>query len=169
MSNRTFVTGFLPFGGHPVNPSALLAESSGRPHALLEVTFAAIDEFIDAFSADGFERLVLMGLRANGTAFDLEHVARNNIGGEADLHGIVRGPGPIEPGAPHLLTGTLFRGALPSFNASCDAGCYLCNYVYYRALRRMPGTRIGFLHVPPLQVMPLDAQRRQLDLLLDSV
>ena len=53
---------------------------------------------------------------------------------------------------------------------SNDAGCYLCNYIYYQALRRLPpNVGVGFVHVPPLAVLPLDEQRLQLSRLIDAV
>jgi hypothetical protein len=56
-----------------------------------------------------------------------------------------------------------------TYACSDNAGCYLCNYVYYRALRRFPGKRVGFVHVPPLEVVPLDAQRERLMRLLNAL
>jgi pyroglutamyl-peptidase len=37
---------------------------------------------------------------------------------------------------------------------SRDAGRYLCNYVYWRALEQVRGTRplVQFVHIPPLTV-----------------
>jgi pyrrolidone-carboxylate peptidase len=63
----------------------------------------------------------------------------------------------------------VIAAAPPSFANSDNAGCYLCNYVYYRALRRFPAKRVGFVHVPPLDVMPLDAQRERLAHLLSAL
>ena len=56
-----------------------------------------------------------------------------------------------------------------NYRASDNAGCYLCNYVYYRALRRFPTKRVGFVHVPPLEVLPLDVQREWLARLLKAL
>lgn len=173
MPRRTLVTGFREFGGFAVNPSALLAASCGRPFELLEVSYAAVDDFLDRLESTGqpFDQLVMLGLRGDGTAIDCEQVARNQVGGTPDVRGVVRGPGPIEPGAPEQLRTTLFGP--PAIDAllsdSDDAGCYLCNYVYYRALRRFPGRRVGFVHVPPPHILPLDVQRARVARLLDAV
>jgi pyrrolidone-carboxylate peptidase len=177
MAHRTLVTGFLAFEGFPVNPSALLAESSGRPCELLEVSFAAVDGFVDrlARSAESFDQLLMLGVRGRGTTIDLERIARNHIGANLDVRGVARGPGPIEPAAPETLATTLFdataTGAMSSsaVSSSTDAGCYLCNYLYYRALRRLPGKRVGFVHVPPLDVLPFEDQRRVLAGLIDRI
>ena len=174
MPSRVLVTGFLPFGDHVINPSALLAESCGRPFTRLEVSFAAVDEFL-AHVASAPARpdvLLMLGLRGGGTTIDLETVARNHVGPSPDMRGEVRGPGPIDRGGPAVVPGRLFDAVLvpERFTPSDDAGCYLCNYVYYQALRRLPpSVRVGFVHVPPLDALPLDAQRRALGHLLQLV
>ena len=172
MQGRTVVTGFLPFGGFAVNPAALLAESLGRPFELIEVSFAAVDAFVERVASSGepIDRLVMLGLRGSGTAINLEHVARNHIGPEPDVRGVVRGPGQIDSIGPQSLSTTLFHVPTEgSWFPSTDAGCYLCNYIYYRALRRLRATRVGFVHVPPSGVIPLDTQRQQLIALLDLI
>ena len=163
MPPRTFVTGFLAFGGFDVNPSALLAQSCGRPFELLEVSFAAAAAFLDRVTAaDAFDRLLMLGLNASGTTLRLERTARNHVGDTPDVGGVVRGPAPVEPLGPETLPTTLFDSTLPParFPPSDDAGCYLCNYIYYRALRRLPHKRVGFVHVPPLDVVSFEEQRR---------
>ena len=172
MPGRTFITGFLPFGGFEVNPSALLAESLGRRFEVLEVSFAAVDAFLDRLAADAplFDNLLMLGLRASGTGIDVERLARNRIGPDPDARGEARGPGAIEPDAPLFLTTTLVGlRALNGFSPSDDAGSYLCNYVYYRALRLFPDKRVGFVHLPPLTVLPVDVQRRRIRQLVLSV
>ena len=52
---------------------------------------------------------------------------------------------------------------------SDDAGCYVCNYAYFRALRRFPRRRVGFVHVPPVAVMPLERQRATLGEIVELV
>ena len=169
---RTLVTGFRLFGGHAVNPSALLAESSGRRFEVLEVAFDAVDQFLGRLGADAasFDRLVMLGLRGDGRTIDIERVARNQIGPTPDVRGVVRGPGPIEGAAFEMLRGTVpDRLPVAAASFSDDAGCYLCNYIYYRALRCFPSKRVAFVHVPPLDVMPLDAQLRELAALLEAM
>jgi pyroglutamyl-peptidase len=171
MSRRTLVTGFLPFGPHRVNPSALLAETSGRPFELLEVSYAAVDRFLDSVHArrHAFDRLLMLGLRGSGAAIEIERLARNLVGPDPDVRGEVRGPGLVEPDAPQTISETLFGpSAFSAASWSDDAGCYLCNYVFYRALRRLPDKRVGFVHVPPHNVIPFPAQQLHIARLIES-
>ena len=172
MTHRTLVTGFLAFQGFDVNPSALLAQSSGRPYELIDVSFDAAETFLERLAAShgAYDRVLMLGVRGSGALIEVERLARNHVGPELDVRGEVRGPGPIEPGAPATLPTTLFDPASTAATSfSDDAGCYLCNYIYYRALRRFPRSRVGFVHVPPLDVVPLEAQQRHLASLLELV
>ena len=172
MSDRLLVTGFLPFGGFDVNPSALLSASCGRRHELIEVAFDAVDTFVDRIvSADGFDTLLMFGMRSRGaTGFELERRALNVISPRPDTRHHVRGPAPIDPDGPPELASTLFTSPqLPVGRFSDDAGRYLCNYAYYRALRALPNKRIGFVHVPPIDVMPIEEQRDALKQLIHHV
>jgi pyroglutamyl-peptidase len=164
----TLVTGFLAFGRFAENPSARLAESLGRPFELIEVAFAAADECIDRLAADAahFDRLLMLGVRGDGSAIHLERVARNLIGPSPDVRGEAR-PGPIDPAGAAQMRTTLFDSPVPDTQFSDDAGSYLCNYAYYRALCRLPGKQVGFVHVPPVEAVPLEEQRRRLLRLLE--
>jgi len=171
MNHRTLVTGFLAFEGFDVNPSALLAQSCALPYELIEVGFEAAEEFLDRLVAasPACDRILMLGVRGGGSRIEIERVARNHVGPSPDVRGQVLGPGPIEPGGPDALYGTLFPDDL-HWPASSDAGCYLCNYVYYRALRRLPPTiKVGFAHVPPLNVLALHEQQRDLSRLLELI
>lgn len=173
MPHRTLVTGFLAFGGFAVNPSALLAQGCGRRFELVEVSFAAADAFLGRLDPSSFDRLVLMGVAGKSTVMRLERTAHNVIGPGADVRGITR-PGLIEPDGSPALAATLWPASLldaPSADwaGSDDAGDYLCNYLLYRALRRFPQKRVGFLHVPPADAVPLDRQQVTLARLLAGI
>ena len=178
---RILVTGFLGFGAFDDNPSAALAASIASAaharHELIEVGFDAADRFIDALDCDGFEVLLMLGVSSRVATLTLERTARNHVGALADVRGAVRGPAPIETAGPDVIESTLWTPtACAEIPGSCvakfsdNAGDYLCNYAYYRALRRLPrDKRVGFIHVPPVQVVPLQPQRSQLAQLLDLI
>src|SRR5689334_12979930 len=77
---RTLVTGFLGFGKFPVNPSALLAESSSRPCELIEVAYDAVDKFVGTLEPNIFDCLLMLGVAGQSSQMRLECVARNRIG-----------------------------------------------------------------------------------------
>ena len=152
--SRTLVTGFLGFGRFAVNPAAELAQTCGRPFHLIEVAYAAADAFVDSVDLTSFDRVILLGVAGESDRFRLEHVAHNVIGPHADVRGIVPDRQWIDAiGEPTLVTSLWqpeYLEALSDLTRSDHAGDYLCNYLYYRMLRRFGQTcRIGFLHVPP--------------------
>lgn len=159
---RILVTGFGPFDGFEANPSEQLARDSGLPHRILPVSFQAVDEFLDELAADPPDMLLMLGVAGESERMRLECVARNFVGSYPDVDGRVFGPGPIDPTGPAALSGTLWKPELESmshdFESSVDAGDYLCNYIYFRALQALPMTRVGFLHVPPYHGITLDSQ-----------
>jgi pyroglutamyl-peptidase len=178
-ADRTLVTGFLAFEGFPINPSALLAESSGRRFHLLEVAYGAVDEFLGGLDPGDFERLLMLGVAGNSSRMRLEQVARNHMGARRDVRLVSpcpSGVAAIEPHGPDLLHGTLWNQCSALSNEalhrrrSDDAGTYLCNYIYYRALSRFGATHaVGFLHVPPLDAIDLPTQQRLLTEILQAV
>lgn len=173
--DRTFITGFLAFEGFDVNPSALLAERSGRRFELIEVSYGAADQFIDGLDPGSFDVWLIMGVAGRSTRMRIEMVGRNVIGQRMDVTGLATA-GAIDPDGPVQIAGTLwtsptFASETDARRPSDDAGDYLCNYIYYRALRQFEGTgkRIGFLHVPPLENMPLERQVAELHEILREI
>jgi pyroglutamyl-peptidase len=157
---RLLVTGFGPFLDHTANPSQALAESCGAPFVVLEVSYRSVIGFIESLDASSFDALLSIGLADKAEAAQFETVGRNFVGATPDVRGEVFGPGVIDPTGPPAIASTLWHGldtseAVPS----ADAGGYLCNYLLYLALRRFPQRRVGFLHVPPFEVMHADRQR----------
>ena len=173
-SIRTLVSGFLAFEGFPVNPSALLAANCGRRFELIEVAYESVDEFVGALDTTSFDRLLMLGVAGRSSCMRVERIARNVVGARSDVRGAARAPGPIEPNAPAQLSGTLWTSPAWStesgdWRPSDDAGEYLCNYIYWRALRQFTKKAIGFLHVPPTEQMDLARQQRALGQILDRL
>lgn len=159
------VTGFGPFGKFDSNPSQWLAENSGQQFQVLPVSYAAADAFIEELGEIRPDTLLLLGLSGRAEKFNIELVAHNRIGTTADNEKVVAGPGPIDPAAPQQLGTTLWRAPelfeeTEEWKTSLDPGGFLCNYIYFRALKwaQDKSTRIGFLHVPRAEVIPLKRQ-----------
>jgi len=170
---RLLLTGFEPFGAWADNPSwdALLF---AREHGMLEgldVTLAQVPvsyagawpAFERAFA--GHDAVVSFGLhggmRREQTTIYVETTARNRDGAaKADNDGIEHPAQPIAPDGPDTLParldaqGLVHRLVTAGFSAelSDNAGEYLCNHLFYRALNGLaPGIACGFVHVPPVQ------------------
>lgn len=166
MSDALLITGFTAFGRFAVNPAEAVARrcatALGGRFAPLEVSYAAVEAFVAR--PDGRPaRWLLLGVAGGSGHVRVERVARNWVGAEPDARGAARGPGPIDPGRPAELAGTLIHGscALPvGCSWSDDAGEYLCNFAYWRALADLPDTRSAFVHVAPVDRVPEDEQVR---------
>jgi len=176
MKERTLVTGFGAFGTVSENPSAYLARESSRTFNLLEVSFDAVDEYLAALDVTPYEQIVLMGVAANRDHMSLEMFARNWIGSTPDVRGKAI-EGSIHADQPLLLDTTLWSAEIASklvfedrlLRISLDAGSYLCNYIYYRALEMFPGKRIGFLHVASQSKIALELQMISLQKILQTI
>lgn len=168
---RVLVTGFGPFGEIGDNPSAELARGCGQPYRVLRVAFAAVEEALIDLRTEPFDALLMIGVAAGAERMRLESVAHNRIGKHADVDGVVTGPGPIDPKAPYQLHGRLWEpscelGEADPIEFTTDAGDYLCNYLYFRAIQTFADRRVGFLHVPTFETLAQAIQTELLDRVL---
>lgn len=165
------VTGFEPFGGASINPSAEVVRyfaSNGKPPdaatAILPVDAAQAPRMITDLLLDHQPNLCLMLGQADGyAALSVERVAINlcdfripdNAGiRRVDEPIVVDGPAAYFSNAPVRDVVQAIRTAGVPANLSLSAGAYLCNMVYYTALHicathRLP-TRCIFIHLPSL-------------------
>lgn len=163
---RLLVTGFGPFPGVSINPSAMLARriaASSRlrrvlgkaPDLLILTTsYAAIPAELEPALAERPDAVLMIGVARRATRIRVEGRASNRASGLfPDALGKVarrvtlQRDGPRERRsaiAPQLRIPLRCVGAI----ASRDAGRYLCNASYYRVLSE--GCPAIFLHIPPL-------------------
>jgi pyroglutamyl-peptidase len=160
------VTGFESFGEHEVNPSQLIAEAFGG--VVLPVSYERVADGLQRVIEERApDRVVSFGLAVDRTAIGVERFAHNlDEAATTDNDGAPGSGRPIDPDGPLALGSTLPVDAIvAALNAdgisaeiSRDAGGYLCNHVFY-CLRRA-GANGGFVHLPLLEILPLDAQIR---------
>jgi pyroglutamyl-peptidase len=106
--------------------------------------------------------VLIFGLAGRRRQLCIETRARNAVsllfpdaGGHRPRQGVIVSAEPASRrgNAPfvHLLAAARARG-LPA-RLSRDAGRYLCNYAYWRALQRTRGGRplVAFVHIPPVR------------------
>lgn len=161
------VTGFGPFPKVPVNPTAAVARAlDGAEVAgarvvgrVLPVDWAQGLPALDAAVAEAQPDVLIMLGVAPRAGIQVERVARNRCEVRADVAGAT-GPAVLAADGPAELATTLPWEALCALGAapSDDAGGYLCNAVFYRAMQAHPQiAQRGFVHVPHGDPGPVEA------------
>ena len=177
------ITGFGRFPGAPFNPSGPLARTVAKRRRpafdvkralhIFEVSYAAVDREMPKLLSKHKPDIVLMfGLAARRPFVSIEARARNmrsilfpDVSGyRPDDRTIVRGKSTLGGPAPFgRLLGAARAARVPT-RLSRDAGRYLCNYVYWRALEASrSGTPLAqFIHIPwvPLVKRPPGRKKR---------
>jgi pyroglutamyl-peptidase len=165
------VTGFEPFGGERINPSAEVARALhghtiGAATVIGLVLPCVFGESIRALRAaldTQRPQLVLaLGQAGGRDGFSLERVAINlddariadNAGAQPiDEAVVARGPAAHFTTLPIKAMVAALRGAGHTASVSYSAGTFVCNHVFYglqHALQRRRGVRSGFMHLPCL-------------------
>jgi len=162
---RLLVTGFGPFPSMPRNPSAALARAvAASPRwrlrgaavrsLILTTSYAALPGELDPALADGPDAVLMIGVAGRSARIRVEWRATNrrstlfpDVAGERARANAAAGAVPVRraPLPARKLLLVLRRHRLPS-RLSRDAGRYLCNASYFRALGT--GLPVIFIHVP---------------------
>jgi pyroglutamyl-peptidase len=186
---RLLLTGFGPFPGAPVNPTGPLIRALKRKLQSLpgihvdthvfRTTYAAVDRGLPRLLAKTKPHALLMfGLANRSRGLRVETQARNRISRHPDAAGIVPVSRRIADGAPKTmplrapkaaLLHAAKSGALPA-RLSVNAGDYLCNYLYWRALEAAKHlgdpSRAVFVHVPLVDAQEKPGSTRTMDNLM---
>ena len=170
------ITGFGPFPGAPFNPSAMLAKELARRR---RPAFAGLDRIVHVFATryDAVDRelpkllaqkpdIVLMfGVAGRRRALCVETQARNAVsvllpdaGRHRPEQSIIdrASPSVLKGNAPFARLVGAARTRLAATRPSRDAGRYLCNYLFWRALERQRSGKplVQFIHIPPVGNKP---------------
>ena len=174
------LAGFEPFGGHPLNPSWLIAAALHRRQiaghrvlaAQLPTVFGASLARLHALLDQHRPALVVcLGLAAGRSALSIERVAINvNDARIPDNAGAQPVDAPIVADGPAAYFATLPVKAivralrLRGFPAgvSQTAGTFVCNHVFYGLMHHTAGQALkaGFIHVPFLPEQAADRPER---------
>ena len=188
---RVLLIGFGPFPGAPLNPSALLVKSLARRRrpAFAEIvrtshvfttTYAAVDRDLAKLRDPGADIVVMFGLAGRRRHLCIETRARNAVSLLfPDASGFRPKRGVIAPGEPAALRGAApfarllgaVRSSAVPARLSRDAGRYLCNYAYWRALEQARDGRplVQFIHIPRVLCGPRRRRRGRRPLRLDTL
>jgi len=171
MPNPTIlVTGFGPFGDHKTNASleAVLKLPSiwtNREVDLIVEEVPVQYEFVSnaKFQMMHPERQVLATIHCGVSSRDkkvtVEKCARNSqykmedIDGKLPTNNACVECAPKEEKLETNFDVDELASKCSGVQTSCDAGLYLCEFIYYRGLREMKGNSI-FVHVPPMDILP---------------
>ena len=167
---RVVLVGFGPFPGAPFNPSAVLAKRlARRPRPafadidrtthVFATTYASVDRELPQLFAGDPDIILMFGLAGRRRRLFIETQARNAVsvlhpdaGGHRPTRSAIAagGPAALRGNAPFAdLLGAVQPSGFPA-GLSRDAGRYLCNFAYWRALERTRGGRplVQFVHIP---------------------
>lgn len=179
---RVLLAGFGPFPGVPRNPSAAVAQALARRRRpalvaldrsvhVFTTDYAAVDRDLPKLLASKPDVVLIFGLAARRRHICIETRARNaasllfpDVNGRRPSTGVINagGPAALLGRAPfHRLLGAT-RTHNGAVRLSRDAGRYLCNYVYWRALERgHNGPLVQFVHIPAIARHPRPHRRNQ--------
>lgn len=162
-------TGFEPFGGERVNPSALVAQSLHGEHIdgwpvtglVLPCAFGhAIDVLVRALAARRPTLVLCLGQAGGRQGVTVERIAVNRDDARIpDNTGAQPLDQPVVPGAPAAYFSRLPVKALVAAlqadgvaaTESLSAGTFVCNHLFFglmHSLRRRRGVQAGFVHLP---------------------
>jgi pyroglutamyl-peptidase len=180
---RVILAGFGPFPGAPFNPSGALARSLvhrrrpalagvARTAHVFATSYAAVDRDLPRLFAEKPDIVLVFGLAGRRRQICIETRARNAISvlfpdasGHRPSHSSIKfgAPSALTGRAPFVQLANAVRARKLPVRVSRDAGRYLCNYIYWRALERAPKGRplVQFVHIPA--VSPKPRQRRRGD------
>jgi pyrrolidone-carboxylate peptidase len=164
MKPSVLVTAFGPFDEFQKNPSELLAGELSAEEAetrTLPVSYRAVEQFLARAHRIEQQTVVMLGANKRATMLTVERRARNWVSDRPDVDRVAREAGPILAGRDAWRSSEMFQswhGNPPYWTVSDDCGTYLCNYLYFRMLAFQRRFRVGFIHVPPVEVVPLQRQ-----------
>ncbi len=162
------VTGFEPFNGSPLNPSAMVAERLVAPTGwrlktlvLPVVSEGLLERVEELVSALGPSLIVSLGEARGSREFRVERTARNRLSFNCpDNAGVRLEDRLIVDNGPLHLHSTLCCQTVQKGLKSCgvasklsdDAGGFLCNQLLYLLAHRTASemAKVGFIHLPSL-------------------
>ena len=169
---RVLITGFGPFPGAPFNPSAVLAKALARRRRpafatldrtvhIFATTYGSVDRELPKLLAQQPDIVLMFGVAGRRRQLCVETRAQNALSvlfpdarGHRPQHGTIKldGPAALRGNAPFAQLLGAARTRTRASRMSRDAGRYLCNYLYWRALEhlRQNGPLTQFIHIPPV-------------------
>jgi pyroglutamyl-peptidase len=171
---RVLLAGFGPFPGASVNPSGVLAKllvhrrrpalaGLVRSAHVFATSYAAVDRDLPKLLAEKPDIVVVFGLAGRRRQVCVETRARNAVSvlfpdasGYRPSRAVIKSsaPGSLIGRAPFAELVSAVRARNVRVRTSRDAGRYLCNYIYWRALERIAKGEplVQFVHIPAVNL-----------------
>lgn len=167
------VAGFGPFPGVPKNPSAEIvraiatmqrfrAAGIALDSAIFETAYGAAESVLETLIAKEPDAVVLFGVAGSAKHIRVETIARNRASILHPDHArftpaarklSAEGVPLLKVRGQAMRMRAAIRATGVKAELSIDAGSYLCNAVFYRALAATAGAKRApltyFIHVPP--------------------
>ncbi len=178
---RVVLAGFGPFPGAPVNPSGILAQALARKRrpalaglrrtaSVFPTSYAAVDRALPELFAEKPDIVLVFGLAGRRREVCIETRARNAVSplfpdasGHRPSQNVIKlgGPESLAGHAPFVRLVSAVRAHRVPARLSRDAGRYLCNYIYWRALERAANGHplVQFVHIPAVNLNPQRKRR----------
>lgn len=171
---RVAVAGFGPFPGVAKNPSGEIVRALAKMQrfrmsgialdtAIFETSYGATESALQKLIAKNPEAIVLFGVAGRAKHVRIETLARNRASLLHPDHArytplshqlVAEGPATIRVRGAAMRLRAAVRATGAKAELSIDAGSYLCNAVFYRALAVTassdPAPLTFFIHVPPV-------------------
>jgi pyroglutamyl-peptidase len=160
---RILLTAFEPFGNWDDNSSSLCVASLMKrgnlpvtpATSIYPVDFARAKELVEQDMQQGYDFALHLGQGENSSDIRLERIARN-VGSNSEGNGqpaLARnGPLELRTHLPLQRWNRLLRDKGIPTSLSHDAGCFVCNAVFYWSLyysqRNFLTTQSAFIHLP---------------------
>ena len=168
---KILLTGFEAFAKVDINPSQKIVEAlaqRGDPWlhtAVLPVRYDdAARHLLKLMQAHQPDAVLMLGVAQKRSKFSLERIALNlDDASIPDNAGVLREGLPIDADGPLALETRLPLDRLYASLQAADipvgysnhAGTYLCNHIFYAALRAIPASiACGFVHLPGIGAAP---------------
>ena len=171
---RLAVAGFGPFPGVPKNPSAEIVRAVAKLQrfraaniaintTIFPTAYGAADAELEKLIAGKPDAIVMFGVAGGAKHIRVETIARNRASvlhpDHARFTPVIRklaatGPDRLGVRGPAIRMRAAIRATGAKAELSINAGSYLCNAVFYRALAATaslaPAPLTFFIHVPPV-------------------
>jgi pyroglutamyl-peptidase len=159
MSRRILVTGFKKFLKNEINPTEVIVSDlirEGRDGKIIDVIYREAEETLNPEFLSSFDCVLSFGLASSRKEITVEKYAYNKLNTKVkDNAGAFKADGvAVEGGEERLMSKLKPEGLVSLLNESglqsslsTNPGNYLCDFVYYRALKLKEGSAL-FIHFP---------------------